>query len=214
MRQLLESRKVAVMVSVLVVVLLAICVAAAVPKGGKGASQPEEATPMPVQEDDPANRINPQQTPDSSFLYDTSISALMSADSYMDGQTVQVVGEVVGDRIRAEDSSDNCWISLQSPTSPNDTLFVYLSRTLTQNIDTYGAYGKQGTILQVRGTFNLACADHEGLSDLHADHAAVVHEGVVRPDPFKPLDFLPGVVLLALAGGLFFLFWRVRESNR
>lgn len=214
MRNLLESRKATMLAVVLVVALLGICVVAALPKGGGNGGQtaPEEvAAPS---EADPANQVNPQQTPDSSFLYDTSISALMTADAYMDGQTVQVVGEVVGDRLRAEDSPDHCWISLQSPNSPNDTVFVYMTQTLAQNIDTYGAYGKQGTMLQVRGTFNLACADHEGLSDLHADHTSVVRKGVVQPDPFKPLDFVPGLLLLLLAGGLFFLFWRVRESNR
>ena len=214
MRQLLESRRVTILVAVLVVVLLGICVMAALPKGGGSSSQPTPDQAEVLPEDDPANQVNPQQTPDSSFLYDTSIAALMTADSYMDGQTVQVVGEAVGDRIRAEDSSDHCWISLQSLSSPNDTVFVYMTQTLAQNIDTYGAYGRQGTTLQVRGTFSLACADHEGLSDLHADHAAVVHKGVVEPDPFKPLDFVPGLVLLLLAGGLFFLFWRVREGNR
>ncbi|MCI8340024.1 MAG: hydrolase [Eggerthellaceae bacterium] len=214
MRRLLESRKVAVLVGVLVAVLFAICIAAIIPRaGGTGQATPEPAAPA-ANESDPANRVDPQQTPDSSFLYDTSISSLMSADAYMDGQTVQVVGEVVGDRIRAEDEPDFCWIALQSPTSPNDVVMVYLSRTLTQHIDTYGAYGKRGTTLQVRGTFNLACADHEGLSDLHAEHSSVVRKGAENPDPFRPQDFIPGAVLLALAGGLFFLFWRIRESNR
>ena len=31
-------------------------------------------------------------------------------------------------------------------------------------IDTFGAYGKTGTTLQVRGTFHLVCPEHEGLS--------------------------------------------------
>ena len=60
----------------------------------------------------------------------------------------------------------------------------------------------------------MACADHEGLSDLHAEHSSVVRKGAENPDPFRPQDFIPGAVLLALAGGLFFLFWRIRESNR
>lgn len=214
MRRLLESRKMAVLAVVLVAVLSIICVAAIVPRIGDGPAAPAESSAPAPGESDPANRVDPQQTPDSSFLYDTSISNLMSADAYMDGQTVQVVGEVVGDCIRAEDNPDYCWIALQSPTSPNDVVMVYLSRTLTQNIDTYGSYGKRGTTLQVRGTFNLACDDHEGLTNLHADHASVVRKGAVSADPFQLQDFIPGAVLILLAAGLFFIFWRIRESNR
>ena len=132
----------------------------------------------------------------------------------MDGQTVQVIGEVVGDRLRAEDDPDFCWLLLQSTQSPNDSVFVYLSRTLTQSVEVYGAYGKRGTMLQVRGVFNLACPVHDGLTDLHADHAAVVAKGSEEPDPFDPVDFVPGLALMLVAAGLAFAFWRLRESDR
>ena len=81
MRRLLESRKVAVLVGVLVAVLFAICIAAIIPRaGGTGQATPEPAAPA-ANESDPANRVDPQQTPDSSFLYDTSIANLGTADS-------------------------------------------------------------------------------------------------------------------------------------
>ena len=51
--------------------------------------------------DDDENLVNPQQRPDSSFIYDTSIVDLSGADAYYDNQTVQVTGEVIGDSIRA-----------------------------------------------------------------------------------------------------------------
>ena len=33
-----------------------------------------------------------------------------------------------------------------------------------------------GTTLQVRGTFNLACPDHDGASDLHAQVVTVIQQ--------------------------------------
>ena len=69
------------------------------------------------------NLVNPQQKPDSSFIYDTSISALQEADSYLNNQTVQVTGEVIGDRIRAEFDPGYSWIVLQG----SDSCLLYTS---------------------------------------------------------------------------------------
>ena len=39
----------------------------------------------------------------------------------------------------------------------------------------------KGAILQVRGTFHLVCADHEGQSDLHAEAVTVIAPGEHHP---------------------------------
>ena len=65
---------------------------------------PAFACPQAAFADEPAegdNAVNVTQLPDSSFIYDTSITDLSTADTYYDKQTVQVTGEVVGDRITA-----------------------------------------------------------------------------------------------------------------
>ena len=62
--------------------------------------------------DDDDNLVNPQQRPDSSFIYDTSIAALGNADAYYDNQTVQVVGEAIGDSIREGLDNRHRWITL------------------------------------------------------------------------------------------------------
>lgn len=163
---------------------------------------------------DPGNLVNPQQLPDSSFIYDASISDLEKADSYMDGQTVQVTGEVVGDRINAELDSDHCWLTLQATDGSYAEVTVFVTTAAAGLVDTFGAYGKRGTVLQVRGTFNLACDEHEGLTDLHADHVSVVSSGAVEPDEFNALKFVPGAVLLVVGLVLVLVFFRMRESRR
>lgn len=159
------------------------------------------------------NSINTAQLPDSSFIYDISIEEITNADSYLDGQTVQVVGEVVGDRISAEESN-RCWITLQSEDGTDSEVSIYMPKTLSEKIDTYGAYGKRGTQLQVRGTFHLACRDHYGASDIHADTVAVVMKGQVEEMPFEPRRLVPGILLIMAGCGLMLLHNVLRERQR
>lgn len=160
------------------------------------------------------NLVDTQLLPDSSFIYDTLISDLEKADSYMDGQTVQVTGEAVGDCINDGINSGHCWIMLQAKDGSYAEITIYMTETFASMIDTYGAYGKKGTTLQVRGTFNLACDQHEGLSDLHADHVAIVENGSTTEDAFSASAFAPGLILGLIGLALFIVFNRMRESQR
>lgn len=159
------------------------------------------------------NAVNTQQLPDSSFIYDTSIVDLGSADSYFDGQTVQVTGEVIGDSIRAGLSGRHRWITLSSDDALA-TLSVYMSTESAAKIDTFGSYDTKGTMLQVRGTFHLVCSDHEGVSDLHAEVVTVVERGVHREDVFDVNAFIPGIVVVAVGLAMMGVFYWLRERQR
>ncbi|MCI9129808.1 MAG: hydrolase [Eggerthellaceae bacterium] len=172
------------------------------PQGG-GTSNTEELE----------NSINPSQLPDSSFIYDATISSLEKADSYIDGQTVQVVGEVVGDRVLAEKDPTYCWITLEAVDGTYSEVAVYMTANSANAIDTFGAYGRHGTTLQVRGTFNLACKDHEGVSDLHATTVSVQARGYSTASPFNMGQVVPGLVLVVIGLGLLLVFRRIRENQ-
>ena len=112
--------------------------------------------------EDDSNLINPQQRPDSSFIYDSSIIDLSNADSYYDKQTVQITGEAVGDIIDARDGM--VWVTLvEASNSSNASVSVLMTRESASHIDTLGRYGTTGTMLQVRGVFHLACPEDQGL---------------------------------------------------
>ena len=164
------------------------------------------------------NYVDERQIPDGSFLYDTSIDALASADVFYDNTTVVVTGEVVGDRRSAGIGSDSSWITLYSlkkgaaeqynPTS----IDVCVSNSLADTIDTYGRYGVRGTYVQVSGTYHLACADHDGLSDMHADSLSIVRKGAQQSNPFDVTMFLPGVI--AVLAGLLVMFAHKRITDK
>ena len=161
------------------------------------------------------NLVNPQQRPDSSFIYDTEISALSSADTYYDGQTVQVVGEAVGDIIKVEIDGSYRWVNLSSEEQGVVySVAVHMTDNAADRIDTLGGYSTVGTTLQVRGTFHLVCPDHDGVTDIHADVVSVVDPGTQHPDEFSWEGFIPGAIAVAIGFVLMFVFYRLRERQR
>ena len=160
------------------------------------------------------NRVNTSQLPDSSFIYDVSIEELANADSYLDGQTVQITGEVVGDRITSETNPKYCWITIQSQGQSDDEVSVYMSKTASKVIDTYGSYGKVGTILQVRGTFNLASKDHQGASEIVAESVSVVTPGEIVELAGNPKSLETGLIFILIGSILMLAFNIMRERQR
>ncbi len=163
---------------------------------------------------DNSNRVYVNQLSDGSFLYDTSIADLSQADSYYEGQTVLVKGEVVGDRINDESNGDYCWITLQDDADTPSTVAVYMSKEQSNVIDTYGKYGTEGTQLQVRGTYHLECPIHQGLSDIHAEEVSALQEGhKVSMDPHMGV-WIAAIMVCLVGVGLMALYHVRRERLR
>lgn len=158
------------------------------------------------------NIINTWQLPDSTYIYETSIDDLMHADAYFDGQSVQITGEAVGDAVLAGVNIRHRWVTVESETGA--FVSVYMAEDQAALIDTFGAYGKTGTMLQIRGKYHLVCQDHQGESDIHAESVVVVAAGQAEPDEFDLKAFFPGVLTLVLGGGLMALFATIRNRRR
>lgn len=161
------------------------------------------------------NAVNPRQTPDNSFLYDTSIDELVHADSSFQGSTVQITGEVVGDAIRAEEDPGKHWITMEALGDEDDSsISVLIDDSYLGLVDAYGKYGVVGTTLQVRGTFYLTCTSHEGIMDIHADTVKLVERGRKTSPSYD--SRMPGmaVTLLLLGGAMLLLYYYLRERQR
>lgn len=170
-------------------------------------------SPAFADESDSENQVSQGSLPDSSFLYDVPISELVTADTFHDGQTVQVQGEVVGDLIADESDSSHCWVSLQELGVESPAVVsVYMTREFASQIDAWGHYGQQGTTLQVMGTFNLSCADHQGLSDIHAQTVSVVEKGKEIRNEASSIEFTLAW-LFPLVGVVLALYCRHRNEQ-
>ena len=160
------------------------------------------------------NVVNPRQTPDNSFLYDTSIDELTKADASFQGNIVQVMGEVIGDSIRAEEDPGKHWITLETLEEGRaSSISVLIDDEYLSIIDAYGDYHTRGTILQVRGTYYLTCPSHEGIMDIHADRVELVSSGAVIQEPLELGKFVPGLLLVAFGVAIAVLFNHLREKE-
>ncbi len=161
------------------------------------------------------NVVDPTQRADNSFIYDTTINTVFDQAALYQNKTIQVYGEVIGDRIVADEDQGSYWITL-TETSEEDsaTISVLLSAEQADQIEHYGRYGVTGTTLQVRGTFNQACMEHDGLPDIHATSSAVLSRGSEHPDEFEPREFVPGVIFVLLGVALLAGFYYARERLR
>lgn len=160
-----------------------------------------------------SNTVNVNQLPDTSFLYDASISELLSEGTLYDLQTVQITGEVVGDRISSEDEYDNYWICLQEQDSESPTcVSVLMNKAQTELIDSYGNYKQVGTTLQVRGTFNMACKNHQGQTDIHVQEVTALKTGTPIENQVNPVILTAGIISI-IAGVLLLSLYNYRKER-
>ena len=162
------------------------------------------------------NRVNPSIAPDSSFLYDTSIQDLIESPVLYDNQTVQVEGEVIGDRRNVTNDPAHYWITLQEQQKSANypEIIIMISETTSSLIDSYGEYGKSGTCLVIKGTFHAACEEHEGLSDIHADSSSLKAKGADRDEYDLSVEsFIPAIILLMAAVAVTLLYRHIRKKE-
>ena len=161
------------------------------------------------------NIVDPTQRADNSFIYDTTIEDILAETSLHDGRIVQFVGEAIGDRVLDDASGKYCWVTVESMADGSDAnISVYMTVEQAEQIDHFGRYGVTGTTLQIRGTFNQACSNHEGLVDVHATNVGVMARGVEHPDTLNLSNFGFGIFLIIVGAALMAAFYFVRERMR
>lgn len=161
------------------------------------------------------NKVDTGQLPDGSFIYEAKIADLSADNTYYDNQTVQITGEVVGDRIAKEDHPDYCWITVSAlPDENAGSIQVLVTKSQADLIDSYGRYGVTGSTVRIMGTFHTNCVSDEGMEDLHATSLTVIKPGQRTPDTFDPLKILGGVALVVLGLFLYMTYHRYRVRAR
>jgi hypothetical protein len=131
------------------------------------------------------------------------------------GTTVTFTGEAIGEVMAR---GEYAWIHLNDDAymemnveegaklgGYNSGMAVWVPTALTKQIDTYGDYKHEGSIVQVVGTFNAACKEHGGDMDIHATAVTLIRPGHVVDDPIAPWKATLAVALVLAAAGLWWL---------
>jgi hypothetical protein len=140
---------------------------------------------------------------------DTTIVGLTNAGRQLDGQQVIIQGEVVGDILIAENGYR--WLMLQDGGA---SISVHIAESELAKITHLGRYNQVGTRLEVLGEFHLDCAEHDGLTDVHAITVSVVSEGFEVASDFDVRKLQVGGLLVFISLCLLVLHWRLRERTR
>ncbi len=165
-------------------------------------------------DNNPENVINEAIGSDSSFVYETEISALNNQPHLYDKRTVQVTGEVVGDLIKAEDPN-YCWLIIQELSTGSDAqISLYVTPLQAQKIDMFGRYGVRGSIIKATGMFQEVDPELEGSQSLRTSELEVLEKGVITKPPFRLELFAPGICAVLLGCIVLYVFYRAHERQR
>jgi hypothetical protein len=146
---------------------------------------------------------------------DPSSGQLVEKPKQYNGTTVTFTGEAIGEVMAR---GDYAWIHLNDDAymesnveegatlgGYNSGMAIWVPTALTKQIDTYGDYKHEGSIVQIVGTFNAACKEHGGDMDIHATTVTMIRPGHVVDDPIAPWKAWLAVVLVLSAAGLWWL---------
>ncbi|MDO8915659.1 MAG: hypothetical protein Q7W16_06210 [Coriobacteriia bacterium] len=172
-----------------------------------------------------AQDVFPPNKPDSTELINhMNVPGDITKGLFWNGKTITFHGEAIGEvMVRG----DYAWIHLNDDAymlenveegaelqGYNSGMAVWIPAALTKQIDTYGDYQHEGSIVEVQGVFNGACKEHGGDMDIHATALQMLRPGHVVVDPVPPWKAALAVGLSALAVLLFWLERKYRHVIR
>ncbi len=119
------------------------------------------------------SNLGKANTDDSDVVVETRVGVLTRVNRALDGGIVRVQGEAVGDKLDAGDGG--VWVNILG--SSGTSMGVYMSVEQAEAISRLGDYNNSGTVVSVTGVYSVACHEHQGELDLHAQSVEVVDAG-------------------------------------
>lgn len=132
---------------------------------------------------------------------------LVALQPSVSGARVTIVGEAIGDALRA--GPDHVFVNLLQDST---AIGVWMPREESDRIGGFGDYHTTGAELRVTGIVNVACPQHGGDFDIHAEEISIVRGARARPT--EPVRWRFGAAFGALvlaAGQLMVYRWYRRK---
>jgi hypothetical protein len=164
--------------------------------------------------------IQPNKPDSTELVNKMNVPGDITKGLFWNAKTVTFHGEAIGE-VMVRDSY--AWIHLNDDAymeqnveegaklgGYNSGMAVWVPADLANQIDTYGDYKHEGTIVEVTGVFNGACKEHGGDMDIHATALRILRPGHVVDDPVHTWKVWLALALIAAAFGL----WRLDRVTR
>lgn len=128
------------------------------------------------------------------------INDLIEKAMIIDGQTVTVTAEAIGEKM---DRKDGTWVNVNDV---SNAIGVWMPTKESSRITSFGNYKKKGDILEITGVFNRACKEHGGESDMHFVSMNILKTGEIVQNKINMTKLIVTILLFGTTI-LFFLFF-------
>lgn len=130
---------------------------------------------------------------------------VVNIDRAQDGRVVTVEGEAIGEHLRA--AGGGRWVNI---IGEGVGLGIWVSDEMAERIENFGGYRRNGDVVRVVGVVNIACEEHAGEFDVHADTLVVVSRGGPRETEIDPVRGVAGAAGIVVA----LLLWQLYRHRR
>lgn len=148
------------------------------------------------------DKLGNSLTDEENVVIETRVGVLVSANRALNNSEVSFVGEAVGDLVNAGEGYK--WANISG--TSNAVISVYMPDDLAKLIQNIGDYHETGTSLKITGTYHIACPEHEGELDVHANAAEVTDNGGPVTHMIVPGRLQAAFALCVIAGLLLMLY--------
>lgn len=137
----------------------------------------------------------------------TEINTLINQAKEMDGETVKVVGEAIGEPMNR---GTYTWVNINDGTN---AIGVWMKKSDAKKITYYGDYKNKGDMLQLTGIFNRACSQHGGEADIHFKTFDGIEKGQKIKIKILPIRVMLAGVLISITLASAWIYKRKKEKE-
>ena len=130
------------------------------------------------------------------------INTLIEKSQALDGQTVTVEGEAIGEAMLR---GEYAWINISDNTN---AIGVWLKSSDAQKIISFGDYKHKGDTVKISGTFSRNCTEHGGDVDIHSLTLEITERGYDKPEEIPQIKIQAALALSLCAFLTAYIYWR------
>jgi aspartyl/asparaginyl-tRNA synthetase len=140
----------------------------------------------------------------------TNFNDLIENGKALDGKTVTIEGEAIGDMMKRGDYS---WLNISDG---SNAVGVWGKNSIIEEVTALGNYKQKGDTVKIQGEFHRACSEHGGDMDIHINNLTIIEKGQKVP---QPLDYnkIKILSLLSLAAFItsiiYYKLWNKRKKS-